>query len=167
MEIWDESHGIVAGAMSQNIGGRTKGTARYRAERADASTHFSLVRSVRFMPFLLNSLHHSLSRSYSGVYIPDKKLIVPIFWIIFLIQNIAWTMLCLSLSKGRSLCGKYIIISRSYANFPVNVCLRSLEYLHQCWEDIFKKKATENMEEESKQSTVVIYVKQQVWTENQ
>jgi len=96
------------------------------------------------------------------VYIPDKKLIVPIFRIIFLIQNIAWTMLCLSLSEGRSLCGKYIIISRSYANFPVNVCLRSLEYLHQCWEDIFKKKATENMEEESKQSTVVIYVKQQV-----
>jgi hypothetical protein len=59
-------------------------------------------------------------------------------------------MLCLSLSKGRSLCGKNIIISRIYANFPVNVCLRSLEYLHQCWEDIYKKKATENMEEENK-----------------
>jgi hypothetical protein len=58
-------------------------------------------------------------------------------------------MLCLSLSKGRSLCGENIIISRSYANFPVNVGLRSLEYLHQCWEDIYKKKATENMEEQS------------------
>ncbi len=26
-------------------------------------------------------------------------------------------------------------IIKSYANCPVNVCLRSLEYLHQCWED--------------------------------
>jgi hypothetical protein len=135
VEMWDESHGIESHTMSQKIGGRTKGTAIYRAERADESTHFSLVTAVRFMSSPLNSPRPSWSRSYSGVYIPNKKLIVPIFWIIFLIQNIVWTMLCLSLSKGRSLCGKDIIISRSYPNFPVNVCLRSLEHLHQCWED--------------------------------
>lgn len=130
--------------------GRLAGQPNVRMDYA-----LSLVTSVvRFMSSSLNSPHPSWSRSYSVVYIPDKKLIVPIFGIIFLIQNIAWTMLCLSLSKGRSLCGKNIIISRSYANFPVNVCLRSLEYLHQCWEDIYKKKATENMEEESNWRTI-------------
>jgi len=39
----------------------------------------SLVTSVRFMSFPLNFPHLSCSRSYSAVYIPDKKLVVPIF----------------------------------------------------------------------------------------
>ncbi len=65
------------------------------------------------MSFSLNSPHLSWSQSYS----------------VFLIQTIMWTMLCQSLSEGRFLRAQHIIISRSCANYLINVGLRSLVYL--------------------------------------
>jgi hypothetical protein len=90
VEEWDESHGIAANQCHRTsvdvLRGRLTGEPTVRMDYA-----LSLLTSVvRFMSFLLNSPHPSWSRSYSGVYIPDKKLILPIFWI-FLILNIPYS----------------------------------------------------------------------------
>lgn len=113
VEMCDESHGIDSTQCHRTavdvLRGRLAGQPNVQMD-----THFPYEHQWYVScPLLLDSLHLSWSRSYS----------------LFLIQTIVWTMLCLSLSKGRYSCGKSVIISRNSANFPVKICLRSLVYL--------------------------------------
>jgi hypothetical protein len=87
VEIWDEGHGIVALQCHKTSVDVLKGRLG-SGRRCKCRTHFSLVTSVRFMSFSLKSLYHWLSRSYSVMCIPDKKLklmIMKIFYQYFCI----------------------------------------------------------------------------------